>query len=120
MNTSRPAVRLSVRTKCDSEQELCLACGLCCNGVLFADVRLEAADEAGKLRALGLAVSKRGRFKQPCAALEGCHCRVYADRPSHCRKFECLLFKRVQKEDVPAGQALAIIKKARAAVANVE
>ena len=101
-------------------QGICLACGLCCNGVLFADVRLENGDDALKLKTLGLRVSKSGRFKQPCSALQGCKCAVYADRPDYCRKFECLLFKKVQKRETLADKALAVIKKAQAAVARVE
>ena len=99
-------------------QRLCLSCGLCCNGVLFADVPLEAGDDAEKLRRLG--VSKAGKFNQPCAALNGCECRIYPDRPGYCRKFECLLFKKVRNGEVSAQNALATISKARAAVAKTE
>ncbi len=31
---------------------LCPDCGLCCNGVLFADVELRAGDDAGRLKQL--------------------------------------------------------------------
>jgi uncharacterized protein len=112
------------KTKFESKeralQGLCLECGLCCNGVLFADVRLQAGDDAGRLRKLGLEISKGGRFKQPCAALEGCECRVYADRPSYCRKFECLLFGRVKRGEIEIEEARRVVEKARAAVARVE
>jgi Fe-S-cluster containining protein len=88
--------------------------------VLFADVHLEPGDDAEKLRELGLKVSKTGRFKQPCAALNGCNCRIYSERPSYCRKFECLLFGRALRGEIRIEEAHAIIKKARAAVARVE
>jgi Fe-S-cluster containining protein len=101
-------------------QGLCLECGLCCNGVLFGDVRLQVGDDLERLRELGLKISKGGRFKQPCAALEGCECRVYADRPSYCRKFECLLFGRVKRREIETEEARRVVKKARAAVARVE
>ena len=59
----------------DSGEQLCLACGLCCDGTLFDLVKLEASDDAAKLKTLGLPVKvSRGktpvaRFPQPCAAL---------------------------------------------------
>src|ERR1041384_8180337 len=38
--------------------DLCLECGLCCNGVIFADVQLEPADDAARLQSLGLSLSR--------------------------------------------------------------
>jgi Fe-S-cluster containining protein len=112
------------KTKFDGEvgelQGLCLECGLCCNGVLFADVRLQEGDDAGTLRELGLEVSKSGRFKQPCVALQGCECRIYANRPSYCRKFECLLFGKARRKEIAIEEARRVVKKARAAVLKVE
>jgi Fe-S-cluster containining protein len=72
------------------------------------------------LARLGLPVSGKraaggpGRFPQPCAALEGCRCRIYADRPIYCRHFECLLLKRVQAGDLEESAARSIISSARA------
>ena len=102
------------------EDELCPKCGLCCNGVIFADVRLRASDNAERLRALGLPVgtprlSANGpRLAQPCAAFNGCHCRVYADRPQYCRDFECALFKSVKAGRTKLAAALRVIRTARA------
>jgi hypothetical protein len=114
---------------CGASNDLCLECGLCCNGVIFADVRLESGDDAGLLRSLGLPVisanaslrpgvgepnrkSKisRPRFQQPCAALDGCRCRIYADRPKYCREFECLLLKKVQAGLVETAAARRVIR----------
>jgi len=94
--------------------ELCNACGLCCNGVLFKDVQLQPGDDAAHLRSLGLPIReprrvpprtgrsphshevRKTRFPQPCAALcDGNRCRIYAERPARCREFECALFKSV-------------------------
>src|SRR5882672_5046967 len=83
-----------------SGEQLCLACGLCCDGTLFDLVKLERGDDAGKLKALGLPVSlSRGklpvaRFPQPCSALcAGRTCRIYANRAGQCRPLECQVFK---------------------------
>jgi hypothetical protein len=50
---------------------------------------------------------------QPCAAFDGCRCRVYADRPKYCRQFECVLFKSVKAGRTEPAAALRIIRTAR-------
>jgi hypothetical protein len=102
---------------------LCPQCNLCCNGVLFADVKLTPDDRAGDLKALGLPVRRRGAcgsFAQPCAALaaDGC-CRVYASRPAMCRRFECGVLQEVQTGRLTPEQAIALIRRARRLAENV-
>jgi Fe-S-cluster containining protein len=111
---------LSARTKSSEAviEELCPACGLCCNGVIFANLALQPGDNAARLRSLGMPVCNSHstlhppHLTQPCAAFDGCRCRVYADRPKYCRQFECVLFKSVKAgQTEPA--ALRIIRTAR-------
>lgn len=104
----------------ESGEQLCLACGLCCDGTLFDLVKLEAGDDAVKMKALGLPVKvSRGkvpvaRFPQPCAALCADRtCRLYADRPWQCRVFECRTFKDAKAGKVAFASALRIVKQAR-------
>ena len=101
-------------------EELCRACGLCCDGTLFDLVKLEAGDDAAKLKTLGLPVAiSRGRapvarFPQPCAALcEDRTCRVYADRPWQCRVFECGVLKDVNAGRIGVAAGLRQVKVAR-------
>jgi uncharacterized protein len=103
-----------------SGEQLCQACGLCCDGTLFDLVKLEPGDVAAKLKALGLPVSlSRGktpiaRFPQPCSALcKDRSCRLYADRPSQCRTFECKLFKEAKAGRTTFDAALPVVKQAR-------
>ena len=42
--------------------ELCPSCGLCCNGVIFGDVELQAKDDAKHLAALAGAQSASARY----------------------------------------------------------
>ena len=102
--------------------ELCWNCALCCNGVLFKDVELQPGDSAARLQNLGLPVSEivnrklqivNRKFPQPCAALDGCRCRIYADRPARCRQFECALLKSVQAGETETDAALRTISAAR-------
>jgi Fe-S-cluster containining protein len=90
--------------------------------VIFADVRLQPGDDAARLLAAGLPLKEdRGRraegkgqkLPQPCAAFDGCRCRVYVDRPGYCRQFECVLLKSVKEGRTPAAQALRVIRSAR-------
>jgi hypothetical protein len=104
----------------ESSDQLCLACGLCCDGTLFHHVKLEAGDDGGKLRELGLPVKVPratipvARFPQPCAALCADRtCRVYADRPKQCRSYECGVFKELQADRVTPAAALRLVRQAR-------
>ncbi len=120
------------RSFAPTAEDLCLACGMCCNGGIFADVQLQVGDELRRLRSLGLrlapatdapANTKSGapavapvqpmKFCQPCAAFDGSRCRIYGYRPRHCREFECLLLKRFQEGRTSAPAALRNIRKAK-------
>lgn len=109
-------------------EQLCLACGLCCDGSLFEHVQLMPGDDALKLKALGLPVTTPRatspgaitRFRQPCAALcADCTCRVYVDRPSQCRSFECGVFKAATSGRIAFPAALRSVKKARRLVDQI-
>ena len=107
-------------------EQLCLACGLCCNGVLFKDVELQPGDDVKRLGSLGLPIRiarkvKRtspskperhdSKFAQPCAALcDGNRCRIYAERPARCRQFECALFKSVAAGETELVAALRTVR----------
>jgi Fe-S-cluster containining protein len=89
--------------------QLCPNCGLCCNGVLFADVELQKGDDAGRLIGFGLPLKKKGAkrvFVQPCACFGGKLCRIYDARPARCRMFECGLLKRAQAGEMETEAAL--------------
>jgi hypothetical protein len=92
---------------------LCTRCGLCCDGTLFADVELAGRAEATRLEVLGLEIEDddgRGQLLvQPCAALHGTRCTVYAHRPSCCRTFECRLLQDVRRGAVSVEEAGATI-----------
>ncbi len=104
-------------------EKLCTACGLCCNGVIFANVQLQASDDSARLGQLGLPTQKwreKFRFSQPCAALEGCRCKIYSARPGYCREFECALLKKVSQEKISSIAALKTIERARRRVEKIE
>lgn len=101
-------------------EKLCLACGLCCDGTLFDNVQLQAADRPKHLKSLGLPVTvSRGkepiaRFPQPCAALcRDLTCRLYADRPTQCRTYECKVYQSLQSGRRTLPTALRLVTNAR-------
>jgi Fe-S-cluster containining protein len=116
--------------KSGESNQLCFECGLCCNGVIFADVQLQPGDDAERLHARGLSFAgstgarpagrksnlksktTRLKFLQPCAAFDGCRCRIYADRPGYCRGFECLTLKQLKAERLEKKTALNIVREA--------
>ncbi len=106
----------------DVSSRLCLACGLCCDGTLFADVELRTGDSPARLKESGFPL-RRGKdsegqsvqkFSQPCPALGGdCRCAVYADRPARCREFDCDLLRAVQAGERTVDAALRRIRETR-------
>jgi uncharacterized protein len=99
--------------------QLCPACGLCCNGVIFANLALRPADDINRLGSLGLPVAdsrsalRPPHLPQPCPAFDGRHCRIYSDRPQYCREFECVLLQSVKARHTNRTAALGIIRTAR-------
>ena len=90
----RDPKRIAVRPAVDGS-ELCLQCGLCCDGTLFAHITL-LEREQDFVASLGLVAEAKpdGRLAvgQPCPAfVEGC-CSLYAvGRPATCGSYRCAL-----------------------------
>ena len=102
---------------------LCQACGLCCNGVMFHTVRLQPADSAKALAALGLKLKrKKGRdyILQPCPAFRENQCSIYAARPERCRLFECRQLQRVTAGEITEATALEKIRGIQQRVAHLD
>ena len=95
--------------------QLCTRCGLCCDGSLFADVELAGSAEAAGLEVMGLEIEEDDAdgalLMQPCAALRGKRCGIYAHRPECCRTFECRLLQDARRGVVSVEQAADQIAK---------
>jgi Fe-S-cluster containining protein len=107
----------------DPTTQLCLQCGLCCNGALFADVELQSLDKASRLANLGLPLQKKGRklaFPQPCRCFDGKLCRIYPDRPAHCRAFECGILNRARALELPLDTAVQTIRDTKRQLRRVD
>lgn len=96
---------------------LCRACALCCDGTLFDRVPLLPADEVPLPvveRPAALAGAPPARhLAQACAGLRGHECGCYAQRPTACRQFVCLLATAYGADEVSLPEALEVVAQAR-------
>jgi len=103
---------------------LCTHCGLCCDGSLFADGELADTDEASALEVMGLEIeddeNDGGLLLQPCGALKGKCCSIYAHRPDCCRTFECRLLQAARRGAVGVVQAREKIAEVRRRIGRVK
>ena len=102
---------------------LCTRCGLCCDGSLFADVELAGRAEATRLEAMGLEIEDEDTngalLPQPCRALRGKRCGIYAHRPQCCRTFECRLLQDVRHGTTGVERAVERIAETRKRIGRV-
>jgi len=103
---------------------LCTRCALCCDGSLFADVELASRAEATRLETMGLAIDDDETglplLSQPCRALKGRRCDIYAHRPGCCRTFECRLLQDVRRGAVSVERAGEQIAEALERIGRVK
>jgi uncharacterized protein len=107
-----------------TETNICVQCGMCCDGTLYSRVCLEPADDADQLRATRLVLVETAgtlSFHQPCPELENSRCGLYHGpaRPVVCAKFRCTLLRAVHAGTIDEPRAQAIITDVLALRARV-
>ena len=103
--------------------KICTRCGMCCNGGLFADGKLEAKDSPERLARLGMNIEEfedETFFLQPCSAFDGCRCKIYNDRPTMCREFQCGVLQQVLAGKMEEPAAFSLIAEALECVSEVK
>ena len=98
MNNSDPVFQ--------QESQLCLTCGLCCQGVFFfqdEDPRKHnlAPEPENPLLPLACRLFQQGTNR----------CLIYNERPPVCKTFQCGLLNQLQREEITLEQAQAAIEK---------
>lgn len=91
---------------------LCEACGLCCDGTIFAVGSLEPSEVSVAKRA-GLRVLSDAAFAIPCPAREPGGCAAYEQRPSVCRRYECRLRQTHASGQGDLATKLAVVRSTR-------
>jgi Fe-S-cluster containining protein len=92
---------------------LCLACGMCCNGTVYDDARLEA-EEVPAAAAAGFSTCQPATggvgFALPCHYLDGKACTIYEQwRPDVCSSYFCSLQERAASGECTEAEALELI-----------
>ena len=101
-------------TAASNAETLCLCCGFCCDGTLFATGPLKPI-EVDSARRVGLRVlTNEQGFRQPCSALSERSCTVYTDRPTACRAYRCDLLNALESDEVSIKEAQQIVGQVRA------
>ena len=89
---------------------ICLSCGLCCDGTLIGFVQLESEELSPVRKLMEIEqTGENGMFFLPCNEL-GCNgCNIYSQRPKACRNFECGVLKSVEKKELSFDNATDVI-----------
>lgn len=88
---------------------ICLACGLCCDGTLIGFVQLDP-DEVPAIKEIKNIEFENGHgfFLQPCDKF--CNgCTVYDKRPKRCASFKCKLLKSVEQKELEFDKAVETV-----------
>lgn len=106
------------------DADLCLDCGLCCDGTLFGAIVVHIP-ERELVESLGLEVTEDPAgglvAPQPCSAfLEGC-CAIYAvGRPMTCGSYRCAVVTDYTAGRAGRDESLAVIERVRALARELE
>jgi hypothetical protein len=92
--------------------DLCAACGMCCNGAVFRAVPITPG-EIERLRVTPIVTSTgKTRLRQPCELHTGDSCRQYDARPAICRSYSCKTLTRLVNNELTFEQSLALVRRA--------
>jgi|APGre2960657373_1045057.scaffolds.fasta_scaffold32245_2 hypothetical protein len=101
--------------------DLCVACGMCCDGTLFGNV-VCSKEEADYMGSLGLETKKKDNqinhvFLTPCSMHINGSCSIYEDpkKPKTCSGYKCALLKRVLRNEITPEQALVKVERVKKA-----
>ena len=96
--------------------QLCLSCGLCCQGLLRDHAPLETG-ETELATQLGLPVhledSDSQAFSLPCPLYKDNRCSVYPKRPRACREYQCDILKKFLQGMISFEQSIVLVKSAK-------
>lgn len=98
------------------EQEICVTCGFCCDGTLFAHALLNPGEKGNlpeKIEENLFSAAERDYFHLPCRYFNG-RCSIYdRQRADVCGSYRCQLLRDFSDCIITYGQALGIVERAR-------
>ena len=91
-------------------KNICLSCGLCCDGTLIGFVQLETEEIPAIKKLMPVEELKgNGFFIQPCKSY--CNgCTIYSQRPKRCDSYNCGLLNSFNQNEVDFDSAVATVK----------
>ena len=89
---------------------MCLACGLCCDGGLYDNVRL---DEEDRVRLAEHGIATQDRLLHPCPHFVDQSCSIYEIRPWRCSDYQCQVLQQMLNGEMDAESAHALVDKAK-------
>ena len=97
----------------ESLSEICVKCGMCCDGTLFNRAKIKDAEDERLAKSLGFTTfsdaDDKFSFQLPCHLFKGC-CTVYDQvRPNICGSFFCEPLKKAQKDEITFEKAEKLI-----------
>jgi uncharacterized protein len=92
-----------------NSSNICLSCGLCCDGTLIGFVEVENEEIPALKELMDVEdINGKGVFLQPCNKYcDGC--TIYAQRPKQCTSFKCGLLKSVEQKELDFDLAVETI-----------
>lgn len=102
-------------------QNICIQCGLCCDGTLFNHARIQESEPLETGYSFETFVRRRPGFRLPCTYLKNRVCSIYDQRPySICASFRCKLLRAVNSGNVKYADALKTINEVIALKTRIE
>lgn len=103
-------------------EQLCKACGICCNGSVLSGGRLEPAELAfAERHRLRVVQTQKGpAFAHPCPLLVNNQCSAYDERPKSCIAFRCKLLRSLESGSLSWDAARERIAELQQRAATIE
>lgn len=102
--------------------DLCIGCGMCCDGTYHLRGRLRPDREAQPLsfyKNENFEEEGQSFFRMPCAHFNGTCCSIYESRYVACRGYRCKLLARFEDGKVSFDEAKEVVAKAKSLIAQV-
>jgi hypothetical protein len=98
------------------EQEICLSCGICCDGTLYEKANLYSGEKGNlpeKIEERYFTIDKAEYFRLPCSYFSG-KCTIYnLKKAMVCSGFKCKLLVNFTKEKISKVDAIKIIENVK-------
>jgi Fe-S-cluster containining protein len=93
------------------EQNICIKCGMCCDGIMFPYARLQTQESINPNYEFNIKNNEQKVFQLPCSYLKDKKCTIYQNRPYRvCDKFKCKLLRRYIAGDISFVDAVETIE----------